>query len=33
MQKGKVFPVQAMKAHMGRTGTAPLILKLGSRWR
>jgi len=33
MQKHKVFPVQATKAHMGRRVTAPLILILGTRWR
>jgi len=32
-QKGKVFPVQAIKAYMGRRGTAPIILNLGTRWR
>jgi len=33
IQKGKVFPVQAIKAYMRRRGTAPLIFNLGTRWR
>ena len=33
MQKGKIFPVQAMKAYMRRRGAAPLILNLDSRLR
>jgi hypothetical protein len=28
--KGKAVPVHGMKAYIGRMGTAPLILKLGS---
>jgi hypothetical protein len=32
IQKGKIFPVQAMKAYMGRRVTTPLILNLGTRW-
>jgi hypothetical protein len=33
MHKGKFFPVQAIKAYMGRRDTAPLILNIGTRWR
>jgi hypothetical protein len=33
MQKCKVFPVHTMKAYMGRRGTTPLILNLGTRCR
>jgi hypothetical protein len=32
-QKGKVFPVHAMKAYRRNAGRAPLILNLGTRWR
>jgi hypothetical protein len=31
--KGKVITINAMKACMGRRGTAPFILNLGTRWR
>jgi hypothetical protein len=31
--EGKVFPVHAMKAFMGSTGIAPLILNLDTVWR
>ena len=31
--KGKAVLIHAMKTYMGSTGTAPLILNLGSRWR
>ena len=32
-QKGKVFPVHAMKAYRRNAGIATLILNLGTRWR
>jgi hypothetical protein len=31
--KSKAAPVQAMKIYRGNAGIAPLILKLGTRWR
>jgi len=33
IQKGKIFPVQAIKAYMRRRGTAPLIRNLDSKLR
>jgi hypothetical protein len=32
-KEGEVVPLQAIKANRGSRGTAPLILKLGTRWR
>jgi len=31
--RGKLVPVYAMKAYSKSTGTSPLILNLGARWR
>jgi hypothetical protein len=31
--KDKVAPVHAMKTNGGRSGVAPLILNLGTRWK
>jgi hypothetical protein len=33
MAKGKVVPVQAVKAYKGSRGTSPFILNLGHRWK
>jgi len=30
---GKIVPVRAIKAYMGSSFIAPLILNLGARWR
>jgi hypothetical protein len=33
VQKRKILPVQDMRPHTDRRGTAPLILNLGNEWR
>jgi hypothetical protein len=33
VNKGKAFPLHAIKAYRGIRGIAPLILNLGTRWK
>jgi len=32
-KKDKIIPANALRAHRGRIGIAPLIRNLGTRWR